>query len=51
MLPLSPIIPLPIFGEIFGSNAWLVNRLENILSRTKDASSDIVIADFGMWVG
>ena len=27
-----------------------MDRPENILFRTKDPSSDIVIADFGMWV-
>jgi len=41
-------IQLPIFDEIFGSNPWLVNRPEIILFRTKDPSSDIVMADLGV---
>ena len=36
-------------GEIFSPNAWLLNRPENVLFRT-EASSDIVIGDFGMCV-
>ena len=39
------------FGGIFESIPWLVNGKQNILSRTKDTSSDIVIADFGMCIG
>jgi len=35
----------PIFGELFRSNAWLVNRPENTLFH-----KDIVIADFGMCI-
>ena len=47
-LPLPSTIPftLQLFGEIFGSNTWLVNRPEKILFRTKDPSSDVVIVDF-----
>ena len=49
--PTSLSFTLPIFGEIFGSNPWLVNRPENILFRTtKDPSSDMVITDFCMCV-
>jgi len=47
-------VALPLFFiplcEIFGSDKWPVDRPENILFRTKDPSSDIVIADFGMYV-
>ena len=32
MLPLPLSFPFTTFGEIFGSNAWLVNRPENIFS-------------------
>ena len=35
-----------IFSVISGSNSWLVDRPEKILFRTKDPSSDMVIADF-----
>jgi len=41
MLPLPFIINLP--------DLRLVNRPENILFRSKAASSDIVIADFGVY--
>ena len=41
----SFIIHPPIFGELFGSNALLVNRPENIIFH-----KDIVIADFGMYI-
>jgi len=41
------IIHLHIFGELFGSNTWLVKRTVNILLRTKDPSLDIVIINFG----
>ena len=43
------IIHLQVFGELFGSNTWLVNRKENIL-RTKDPYSDIVVVNFGMCI-
>jgi len=46
--PLSSTFP--IFIEIFGYNTWPANRPENIIFHTKDQSSDIVIADFGMCV-
>jgi len=36
--------------EIFGPDEWPGDRPENVLFRTKDPSSDIVIADFGMYV-
>ena len=45
-------VALPLFSspsEIFGSDKWPVDRLENILFCTKDPLSDIVIADFGMY--
>ena len=44
------IIHLLAFGEVFGSDTWLVNRLENILLRAKDSSSDIITADIDMYV-
>lgn len=40
------VIRLPIFGETFVSNTWLVNRPENILFCTKVPSSNIVIASW-----
>ena len=43
MLPLPFIIHLQIFGEIFASNPWLVNRPDNIIFRTKDPSLDFVL--------
>jgi hypothetical protein len=43
MLPLPFIIHLQIFGEIFASNPWLVNRPDNIIFRTKDPLPDIVL--------
>ena len=43
-------VALPLC-EIFGPDKWPGDRPENILFRTKDPSSDIVIADFGMYVG
>jgi len=42
-------VALPLC-EIFGPDKWPGDRPENILFRTKDPSSDIVIADFGMYV-
>ncbi len=36
--------------EIFEPDKWPGHRPENILFRTKDPSSDIVIADFGMYI-
>jgi len=49
--PTSLSFTLPIFGEIFGSNPWLVNRPENILFHTtKDPLSDMVITNFSMCV-
>jgi len=44
--PLS--LTFPIFVKIFGPTTWLVNRLESIVSRPKDPSSDIVFADLGI---
>jgi calcium/calmodulin-dependent protein kinase I len=44
---LKYVAPLPSC-EVFGSDMWHFDRPENILFRTKDPSSDIVIADFGM---
>jgi len=41
---------LLIFGEIFGSNLWLVGRPEIIIFHTKDPSSDIVVTHFGVYV-
>jgi len=40
----------PDLGELFESNPWAVNSLENILFRTNAPSSDIVIVDFGMCI-
>jgi calcium/calmodulin-dependent protein kinase I len=45
----SPSFFISLCG-IFGSDEWPVDRPENILFRTKGPSSDIVIADFGMYV-
>ena len=39
-----PFILHPIFVELVGSNVWLVDRPQEILFRTKDPSSDVVIA-------
>jgi len=35
---------------MFGSNAWLVNRLENVVFRPKDPSSDTITADLGICI-
>jgi len=44
------IIHLQSFSEVFGSDTWLVNRPENFIFRTKDPSSDLGIANFGVYV-
>ena len=55
-IPDSPVRRSPVifhllaFGEVFGSDTWLVNRPENILLHTKDSSSDIFIADIDIYV-
>src|SRR6266851_2170919 len=45
----SPPFFIPLC-EIFGPDKWPGDRPENVLCHTKDPSSDIVIADFGMYV-
>lgn len=42
--------PLSFIGETFVSNSWLMIRPENMLFRTRVPSSDIVIADFVVYV-
>jgi len=51
MLSLPFIIHFRIFCEIFGSNAWLVSRLENVLFRTeKSARTHRRISLIAIWV-
>src|SRR5216683_273801 len=45
----SPPFFIPLC-EIFGPDKWPGDRLENVLFHTKDPLSDIMIADFGMYV-
>ena len=40
------MLSLPFIIQVLGSNPWLVNRPEDILFRTKDPLSHIIIADF-----
>lgn len=42
-----PVIHCQIIGEIFWSDAWLMNKLENIVFRPKDPSWDTLFTDVG----
>ena len=44
------IIHLQSFSEVVGSDTRLVNRPENFIFGTKDLSSDLGIANFGVYV-